>query len=99
MAGKKKTELDDNQVLLIAKALADARRYEILTRLREHEKALPCGTIRECMNVNPATFSHHMKELEMAGLIRAVREGKFVSYLLRHEVIDAYFERLRADLS
>lgn len=99
MAAKPKTQLDDRQALLIAKALADPRRYEILKHLGEYrDAASPCSAIRECMEFNPATLSHHMKELEMAGLVRPVREGKFVSYLLNREVLRLYLERLRTDL-
>jgi DNA-binding transcriptional ArsR family regulator len=61
-AGKTLTE---DQVLLIAKALGDRRRYEILKRLGERPDALACCAVRDCMGINPATLSHHMKELEL----------------------------------
>ena len=103
MAGSAMTEtaeieLLEDQVQLIAKALADPRRYEILQQLRRCEQALPCETVRGCMEISPATLSHHMKELEMAGLIKVVREGKFASYLLRRDVLMAFFARLKSDL-
>ena len=95
-AGKTLTE---DQVLLIAKALGDRRRYEILKRLGERPDALACCAVRDCMGINPATLSHHMKELEIAGLVEVVREGKFASYVLRRDVLEAFFQRLREDLA
>jgi ArsR family transcriptional regulator, arsenate/arsenite/antimonite-responsive transcriptional repressor len=95
-AGKTLTE---DQVLLIAKALGERHRYEILKRLGEHPDALACGAVRDRMRVNPATLSHHMKELEIAGLVEVVREGKFASYVLRRDVLEAFFQRLREDLA
>jgi ArsR family transcriptional regulator len=91
--------LADRQVHLIVKALADPRRYEILKKLGSscHE-AVPCGAMRECAEISPATLSHHMKELEMAGLVEPVREGKFVSYLLKRDVLEQFLDRVRDDL-
>jgi ArsR family transcriptional regulator, arsenate/arsenite/antimonite-responsive transcriptional repressor len=91
--------LTEDQALLIAKALGDRRRYEILKRLGEHSDALACGVVRDCMGVSPATLSHHMKELEIAGLVEVVRDGKFASYALRRDVLQAFFRRLKQDLA
>src|ERR1700730_6490806 len=91
--------LTEDQVLLIAKALGDRRRYEILKRLGECRDATSCGTVRDCMGINPATLSHHMKELEIAGLVDVVRDGKFASYVLRRDVLEAFFQRLKEDLA
>jgi ArsR family transcriptional regulator, arsenate/arsenite/antimonite-responsive transcriptional repressor len=35
-----------------------------------------------------------MKELETAGLVRVMREGKFASYTLRRDMLQAYTEQL-----
>src|SRR3977135_3821646 len=91
--------LTDDQVLLIAKALGDRRRYEILKRLGECPDALACCAVRDCMGINSAPLSHHMKEHETAGLVEVVREGKFASYVLRRYVLDAFFQSLRGDLA
>jgi ArsR family transcriptional regulator len=91
--------LSEEQVLQIAKALGDPRRYEILKRIGERPDALACGAVRDCLGINPATLSHHMKELEAAGLVDVVREGKFCSYVLRRDVLEAFFQRVKDDLA
>jgi ArsR family transcriptional regulator, arsenate/arsenite/antimonite-responsive transcriptional repressor len=40
-----------------------------------------------------------MKELEIAGLVEVVRAGKFASYVLRRDVLEAFFQRLKGDLA
>ena len=92
------TVLSDDQIQLIAKALADPRRYEILKRLGSHSGATPCSQMRECFDITPATLSHHMKELETAGLVRGEKEGKFVLYYPQTRVLRAYLDRLKSDL-
>jgi ArsR family transcriptional regulator len=85
--------LTDRQFHLISRALADPRRFEILQKLGSKETC-PCGDIRECIPVTAATLSHHMKELETAGLVDSERDGKFVNYTLRRDMLDAYLCRL-----
>ncbi len=100
MAAKNQTDdLSDRQVQLIARALADPRRYEILKRLGARGCATPCSNMRDSFDISPATLSHHMKELETAGLIRAEKDGKFVNYFPQTRVLRAYLDRLRSDLA
>jgi ArsR family transcriptional regulator, arsenate/arsenite/antimonite-responsive transcriptional repressor len=98
MASKQK-RLSEDQAQLIAKALADPRRYQILKYLgHQGQASAACGSVLECVEITPPTLSHHMKELETAGLVEATRKGKYVSYLLRREVLEAFCERLKSDL-
>ena len=92
---KRKT-LPDQQIRLIAKALADPRRYEILKQIGGKTDGIGCTDVRECQSVTPATLSHHLKELENAGLIVIIREGKFAHLLLQRDVLKAYLEQLAA---
>jgi ArsR family transcriptional regulator len=87
-------KLTEEQVHLIAKALADPRRLELLRQIGSCRDSAHCADIKECHQVSAATLSHHMKELETAGLVRVTREGKFASYTLRRDVLKAYTEQL-----
>lgn len=90
----KRKLLPKNQIRLIAKALADPRRYEILKQIGAKSCAVSCTDIRDCQPVSAATLSHHMKELQTAGLITIVREGKFANLLLQRDVLKAYLDHL-----
>jgi ArsR family transcriptional regulator len=90
----KKVELTDEQIQLIAKALADPRRMELLRQIGSCKESMDCADIRGCQPVSAATLSHHMKELEVAGLIHVTREGKFASYALRRDILKAYTDQL-----
>jgi len=92
-------ELTEDQLSLIARALADPRRYEILKKISAQQCSTPCSVMRDSIDISAATLSHHMKELETAGLIRSEREGKFVSYIPQPHILRAYVDRLKSDLS
>ncbi len=77
----------------ISKALADPRRYEILSRIAKHRE-LACSSVRCDLPITAATLSHHLKELANAGLIELRRERKFVHMKLRRKVWREYLQRL-----
>lgn len=86
--------LSESQIALIARALADSRRFRILIQIGDSEQALPCAEVLKVHPVSAATVSHHTKELERAGLIATLREGKYASFIIQREVLHAYARQL-----
>jgi ArsR family transcriptional regulator len=92
----RKIELTASQRLAIFKALGDPRRMEIVERLGHCECGQPaaCSDMRESLPISAATLSHHLKELETAGLIHIEREGKYAKLSLRRDVWNAFLADL-----
>jgi ArsR family transcriptional regulator len=86
--------VDDREILLISKALSDPKRLEVLRKIAGAENT-SCMDMRTCLGMNPATLSHHIKQLEGAGLIETHRDGKLVRAKLRRKTWKDYVGHLK----
>jgi ArsR family transcriptional regulator, arsenate/arsenite/antimonite-responsive transcriptional repressor len=87
-------ELPARQVRAISRVLSDPRRFEILKHIAANP-CTACSDLRGAFPITPPTLSHHLKELESAGLIETARRGKFVDVAFQRDTWDAYMAELR----
>jgi ArsR family transcriptional regulator, arsenate/arsenite/antimonite-responsive transcriptional repressor len=88
-----RSKLTDKQFELIAKALADPRRMQLLEVIAGEEECA-CQRLREEFPISKATISHHIKELVRAGLVDAHKDGQFLHCEVRRDVLEAYTAEL-----
>lgn len=94
---KRPTSLDQTQFHRIARALADPQRFAILEMLASTDE-VACQAIVKRFDITQATISHHLKELQFAGLIDGRRDGRCFHFKLKRDVLDAYRRALSSKL-
>lgn len=94
MAGEKNSRgLPARDVRMIARVLADPRRFQILKHIAG-QRRIACADLRTALPISAATLSHHLKEIESAGLIETTRRGKFVDAVFCRDKWQAYLAEL-----
>jgi steroid delta-isomerase-like uncharacterized protein len=94
MAPSQNGRLTVHQLVRIARALAEPRRVRILQEIGSNGDLLPYCALHKTNRISGATLSHHIKDLETAGLVEIVRQGKFAILILQRDVVRGYLDRL-----
>lgn len=58
-------------------------------------ESLTCGGVAAELPISAATGSHHLRELEIADLIRVTKDGRFRVLEPRRDVWRAYLSQLK----
>ena len=83
------TQLSDEQVHRISKAIADPQRFAILTCIAS-ELEIACKSLVDEFPITQATISHHLKELVAAELINSRRQGQLAILSCRRDICESY---------
>ena len=95
MPPRRKVQLSSEQMQAIARVLGEPRRFAILQQIAS-VPALPCSALGEHASISAATISHHVRELQDAGLVEGEREGRTIRLSLRRDIWEAYLRELAA---
>ena len=86
--------MNSKKIAKIFKALSNQNRVELYLEIaRKNEAGFETGhecfisDIAGCLNIGAPTVSHHLKELENAGLIITEKRGKFLIARINRETV------------
>src|SRR5258708_6009305 len=85
-------------VSLIANALADPRRYEILKQIASQRAPLSFSALRKGHDIGAPTMSYHLKLLAEANLIDVKRQGTRTTVALRPDIVEQYLRDVERQL-
>lgn len=80
--------MEERQVLSVFNALSQETRLRILRLLVvAGPEGMAAGAIADRIGVSASNVSFHLKELELAGLVVARREGRSIFYMANHDTL------------
>ena len=89
--------MSPEEMSAITRALADPRRYSIMTALAAADAPVACCALLESRRVSASTMSHHLQQLEQAGLVEVSRDGRYAILRFLRDRYELYLRQLAAD--
>jgi ArsR family transcriptional regulator len=86
--------MTDQEFYRISKVLADPRRFRLLQRISGASEEVSCQALLKEFPIAPATMSHHLKELETAGVVESRFDGVCKFMVARPDAIQGYEREL-----
>lgn len=87
--------MTDQEFHRISKVLADPRRFRLLQRIvGSPDEEISCQLLLKEFKIAPATMSHHLKELETAGVVESRFDGQCKFLTAQTDVIQGYEREL-----
>lgn len=76
----------------VLEALANPLRLQVVIRLTHEPAVSGCGELLPALS--KSTASHHLRMLRDSGIIRVVKDGRYLRPILRRDDLDARFPGL-----
>jgi DNA-binding transcriptional ArsR family regulator len=76
----------------VLEALANPLRLQVVVRLTQEPAVSGCGELMP--ELSRSTASHHLRMLRDSGVMRLVRDGRYLRPILRRDDLDARFPGL-----
>lgn len=90
--------MDERQALTVFGALSQETRLRILRVLVvAGDEGMAAGALADRVGVSPSNVSFHLKEMELAGLVRAARQGRSIIYAADHATLSGLIAFLLED--
>jgi DNA-binding transcriptional ArsR family regulator len=75
--------MNEEKAVMALAALAHENRLRIFRLLvKTGPSGMPAGEIADRVHMSATNASFHLKELDRAGLLRSVRQGRFIRYAI-----------------
>jgi ArsR family transcriptional regulator len=82
------------RMAVIAKALADPVRLQLVDVLREHAGKVCVCEVVPLFDLSQPTVSHHLKVLRQAGIVGSERQGLWAYYYVIPEALEEFSQWL-----